>query len=337
LFNHLPYEYTWNRYRAELRSAIRYMGFTEIMQLHKQYANFNSEELLKPDEDDYSMNILLSESFRLGLSENEENRLNWLNRNKRNTGAFFKSIYYLGPIREHPKSIFQAQADSDPIYVGAKGENTVFVLNVFKNKKIEYINLKNNKPSVVKLQTAVNNIMKSFELCESIGISSGSSELEFIDSFGGKRRSVSIKNLGTGVSQILPIIVMGLLAPVGSLLIFEQPELHLHPKLHSRLVEFIISLSKLGKQVIIETHSEYIVKKFRLAIMNEEIKNDEINLVFFDKVDRDGNNIDGVKIRYGCLDEYGDIDYPENFKDETEEQIDKLFNASMMKLEKAGE
>jgi len=73
----------------------------------------------------------------------------------------------------------------------------------------------------------------------------------------------SLADSGFGYSQILPIIVRSLMAPRGSTIIVEQPELHLNPALQVRLVDFFISMIRAGKQVILETHSEHIVNAIR--------------------------------------------------------------------------
>jgi predicted ATPase len=69
---------------------------------------------------------------------------------------------------------------------------------------------------------------------------------------------------GFGYSQILPIIVRGLMAPVGSTIVIEQPELHLNPALQVRLADFFIAMVHADKQIIIETHSEHIVNAIRV-------------------------------------------------------------------------
>jgi len=74
----------------------------------------------------------------------------------------------------------------------------------------------------------------------------------------------SLADSGFGYSQILPILVRALMAPRGSTIIVEQPELHLNPALQVRLVDFFISMTRAGKQVIIETHSEHIVNTIRV-------------------------------------------------------------------------
>src|SRR5580698_5246676 len=80
----------------------------------------------------------------------------------------------------------------------------------------------------------------------------------------GVERPHDLTNVGVGVSQVLPIVVMCLLAPVDSTMILEQPELHLHPAVQARLADFFLSIAKAGKQCIVETHSEYLINRLRL-------------------------------------------------------------------------
>lgn len=74
----------------------------------------------------------------------------------------------------------------------------------------------------------------------------------------------ALADSGFGYSQALPIIVRGLLMAPGSTLIVEQPELHLNPALQVRIAEFFVAMSRAGKQVLIETHSEHIVNMIRV-------------------------------------------------------------------------
>ena len=77
------------------------------------------------------------------------------------------------------------------------------------------------------------------------------------------RKALPLTAVGVGVSQILPILVMGLLAPNDTLLLVEQPELHLHPSVQARLGDFFMGLAQCEKQCLIETHSENLVSQLR--------------------------------------------------------------------------
>jgi predicted ATPase len=69
---------------------------------------------------------------------------------------------------------------------------------------------------------------------------------------------------GFGYSQVLPILVRGLLAGPDDTLVIEQPELHLHPALQVRLAYFFTALARADRQVILETHSEHLVNAIRV-------------------------------------------------------------------------
>jgi len=83
---------------------------------------------------------------------------------------------------------------------------------------------------------------------------------------GENRIKTTIKHVGFGISQVLPIIVEGLLMGNNSTIILEQPEIHLHPKIQSLLFDFLYSLTLQGKKVIVETHSDHFITRMRRRV-----------------------------------------------------------------------
>ncbi|GHV27545.1 hypothetical protein AGMMS4952_09400 [Spirochaetia bacterium] len=87
-------------------------------------------------------------------------------------------------------------------------------------------------------------------------------------------------------------MVMCLIADKDTTFLFEQPELHLHPRVQSRLGEFFLSMALLNKQCIIETHSEYLIDKIRYRIVEEQgdktTIHDSVKLYFAEKDKKDG-------------------------------------------------
>lgn len=77
----------------------------------------------------------------------------------------------------------------------------------------------------------------------------------------GQRRSVNLIDVGYGVSQVLPILVDGLLAPKGSWLLLQQPEVHLHPRAQAELGSFLGQLARSGHNLVVETHSDYLIDR----------------------------------------------------------------------------
>lgn len=140
-----------------------------------------------------------------------------------------------------------------------------------------------------------------------------------------------LTHVGVGVSQILPILVLSLLAEQGATLIFEQPELHLHPRVQTRLADFFLSMILLKKQCIIETHSEYLINRLRYFAASSQDKYISDNvLIYFVEKKKETSTFRPIKIN-----EFGVIEnWPEGFFDENEENSTRILKAAIKKKEK---
>src|SRR5205085_8689992 len=138
-------------------------------------------------------------------------------------------------------------------------------------------------------------------------------------------KALPLTAVGVGVSQILPILVMGLLAPSSTFLIVEQPELHLHPSVQARLGDFFIGLAKCGKQCLIETHSENLVSQLRYHIVESGGQEQSDCVIYFAEQDERGaTKFDPVEISpLGNI-----LNWPDGFFDETMLQEDRITAAS---------
>lgn len=77
------------------------------------------------------------------------------------------------------------------------------------------------------------------------------------------------QNFGFGIQSLIPILFSVLISDKG-LICLEEPEAHLHPALQSKLADFIaVCITKYNMQFIVETHSEYFVRKLQLLIANQ--------------------------------------------------------------------
>src|SRR6185295_18866007 len=126
------------------------------------------------------------------------------------------------------------------------------------------------------------------------------------------------------VSQVLPILVLSLLAEPGSSLVFEQPELHLHPRVQTRLADFFVSMIVLNKQCIVETHSEYLINRLRYqtAISQGDDLASRIIMYF---VEKEAGHSTYRKIR---INQFGVIQgWPAGFFDENEETAASILKA----------
>jgi energy-coupling factor transporter ATP-binding protein EcfA2 len=95
----------------------------------------------------------------------------------------------------------------------------------------------------------------------------------------------NLPDVGYGVSQALPVIVQSILAEKGTMLLLQQPEVHLHPRGQAALGSFFARLvTKDKKKFVIETHSDYLLDRVRIEVANGRLPFDDVLVLFFDKV-----------------------------------------------------
>ena len=89
-------------------------------------------------------------------------------------------------------------------------------------------------------------------------------------------------NVGFGLSYVLPV-VLGLLAPPGTLCLVENPEAHLHPRGQTKLAELAVRAARAGVQVFVETHSDHFIDGVRIAVRDGLITPDETAFHYFER------------------------------------------------------
>jgi predicted ATPase len=122
------------------------------------------------------------------------------------------------------------------------------------------------KTSKHPLQSAVSFWLRHLKLAEQVYIESLAKNVNLFQlnlTGVGRAPQVNVADVGFGVSQILPVIVQGLLMRPGGIYMVQQPELHLHPDAQAGLADFFLYLSVYGVRVVIETHSEYFLIRLR--------------------------------------------------------------------------
>ncbi len=127
---------------------------------------------------------------------------------------------------------------------------------------------------------------------------------------------VAITDVGFGVSQILPVIALGLLSPADALLLFEQPEIHLHPRAQAGLADFLLCLARSGRRVVVETHSDHMIDRFRRRMAEDSSNTLENSVqVLFVHPPAAGQ---GASIETAQIDRYGMItNWPTGFLTES--------------------
>ena len=159
--------------------------------------------------------------------------------------------------------------------------------------------------------------------------------------------NLPIEDQGFGLSQLIPLIYMASLPnylpdsetelrkpesffwfkeQIQSTFLIEEPESNLHPKSQSKLADLFIDAHwKFGHQFIVETHSEYFIRKLQYWVAKGILKQDKVKILYFTN-DKSIKGKKDVKIKEITIKADGDLssDFDPGFFDESTTLIDML-------------
>jgi predicted ATPase len=241
----------------------------------------------------------------------------------------YNNLLYLCADRIGPLDIYDTQKTAVTQYdLGLHGEFTVHFLHEYGSKlKVNKL-LKKIGEDDLSLISQVNGWLNAI----SPGISIKVIEVPHIDKLllsyefalgFGKTSGFRPKNVGFGISFVLPVITALLNPSRDRIIIIENPESHIHPRGQAELGRLIALSASLGAQLLIETHSDHIVNGIRVAVKEKLIPQNDVNILYFDKITtgtEQYSNIIRIKI-----DSNGELsDYPKDFMDEWNNQLLQL-------------
>jgi predicted ATPase len=194
-----------------------------------------------------------------------------------------KSSNYISAFRKSPRRTYYEQNNAS-YKVGTEGEEYI-------DQIVEW-----DKRSNGKIKQLIET-MKSLDLFDNLKI----------NRLGGGRFEVLIKpiksngfsalsDVGSGVSAFMPIVVADLQLPNDSTLLLQEPETHLHPSIQAKFADYIIhQINTTDKNYVIETHSEYILNRIRLAIVKGELEQEKLSVYF---LENNPNDADVHKVEF---------------------------------------
>ena len=191
------------------------------------------------------------------------------------------SIFYLGPLREYPRRQY-SWSGTRPSDMGRRGERVVDAL--LASREVGRSISRGQGASRQNLEERVATWLRDLGLISSFEVRSikdGGQLFQVWVKRNPKAVPVLLPDVGFGVSQILPVIALCYYVPKGSILILEQPEIHLHPAVQSGLADvFIDAIKRRGIQIILESHSEHLLKRLQRRIAEEKLSADDAALYF---------------------------------------------------------
>jgi hypothetical protein len=213
----------------------------------------------------------------------------------------FERIYYLGPLREYPQRsyLWSGERSQD---VGKKGE---FIASALLASRKQGLNVEERVACWLKQLGLIHDFQVK-------PIAENRQYYEIRVRRFANSSEVLITDVGFGVSQILPVLVLCYYVPEGSTIIFEQPEIHLHPSVQAGLADVFIDVIKTRNvQIILESHSEHLLRRLQRRIAEEHNHmTAEDAALYFCSIDDTGTS----KLTELELDTYGSINnWPQGF------------------------
>jgi len=197
--------------------------------------------------------------------------------------GLFSRLSYLGPLREYPHRTYIWGGDR-PLDVGQRGEQAVAALLAARAADLKSGRGKRTgrryKPIEARMAEWLRKagLIHSFELRP---VAEGRKDFEVKVKTARDSAEVLITDVGFGVSQLLPVLVLCYYVPEGSTILLEQPEIHLHPSVQAALADlFIDVVINRNVQIIVESHSEHLLRRLQRRIAEEAIAPDDTALYF---------------------------------------------------------
>jgi len=224
-------------------------------------------------------------------------------------------IIYLGPLRRKPERDYPWNK-TKPGDVGSDGRGAVDALlasALLRGEEQNYV------------VDGVSHWLKKMGVADKLEVrqQGRSNRYELIVHRDGI--ACNLRDVGIGVSQVLPVLVVSYFAPKGCTIILEEPEIHLHPLAQSTLAELFVEVSReRGVQFLVETHSEHLFRRMQTLIAKRATSSNDTAMYFV------WRNADSAELRTLDIDEFGRVkNWPDGFfgdaLGETREQARLMF------------
>lgn len=188
-------------------------------------------------------------------------------------------IHYLGPLRAYPERRYR-WTGSRPSDMGRAGELAVAAILAARAREDKISMGRGRKRRT--LEEHVAHWLRELGLIHAFRVEPLTEGLfKVLVRQTADSAEVPITDVGFGVSQILPVLVLCFYAPTGSTILLEQPEIHLHPLAQSGLADALLDARKRRNvQILIESHSEHLLRRLQLRVSEEKLSASDVALWF---------------------------------------------------------
>lgn len=241
--------------------------------------------------------------------------------------TFARSIRYIGPLRATPEAMQGFSPSGQLDDVGPRGEYAAAVYAANRHQTIAYYHPQTATIEQGTLEEAMGIWLRYLGIADSVKTRDAAAPgVTWLVRPAPETTDRPLHAVGVGVSQVLPILVQGLLSAPGTILIMEQPELHLHERPQGRLGDFFLGLTRVGKQVLVETHSAVLINQLRYRMVKDGEPTRRAIHIYFVEQDARGH----AEARPIVISARGAIEnWPDGFFDESFRQEDRITQAGI--------
>lgn len=252
--------------------------------------------------------------------------------------TFLGRVFYLGPLRGFPERAYTWSGER-PEDVGERGERAIAAVLAGQNdnRKISHGRNCRTKPFLALAAHWLKElgIIADFQVREA---PPDSQRYEVDAKVTPDSEPVSLKDVGFGVSQVLPVVVQCFYSPTNATQLLEQPEIHLHPSVQAQLADlFRVAIrarengTDRNTQLVVESHSEHLLRRLQRLIAEEKLRKEEVALYFCSS--RGGRStLEEVEV-----DKYGNIlNWPEDFFGDQMGEIAAMQRAQLQRRREEG-
>ena len=240
----------------------------------------------------------------------------------------FSHVFFLGPTCVYPQRNFRWE-ETHPRSIGHFGDKTIDAL---LSSRVDQLTTP-YKEQRVPIEKRISAWLQDMDLAYSFSLKRTEQDYEVRIQRSPDSAEVTLADMGYGLSQFLPVLVLCYYAPEGSTLILEQPGMHLHPKVQSQLADLLIEVvTERNLQVLIESHSEHLLNRLQRRVAEEKIEADQ-TAVYFCQNDEGVSTIEHLE-----MDEFGNIkNWPPNFFGDEIGDLFAMTEAQMERQKRAEE
>lgn len=244
-----------------------------------------------------------------------------------NIPLFKKEFYYLNAERIGPRISQGIKVHKFP-NVGWRGENCAQILSErssvrdFSVDKERAYDAEMSLDLLTQSQLWMQKLFPGIVINSEISPKSLTAQISISNNYTSGA-SVLSTNVGFGVSYVLPLIVTGLIAEKGTMMIVENPEAHLHPSAQTCIAEFLAVIAQAGVYVIVETHSDHFINGIQLAVAEKRLEHGNVIINYVNQ------NVETHRpeIKPITLSEKAELsEWPDGFFNQTQKNYARLFN-----------